>query len=372
MAKKVKTPEELQASMERKTKRRKLFFGTFTKSLAIFLAIAMAYSLAVIAFTPATVASVPAQNNGGTSTDNSNGDDDLGDVFGDDNNGGSSTDNNGGTSTDNNGGTSTDNNGGTSTDSNSGTSTDNNKGNTSTDNNGGAPAQASKADIAKAINDATAVAAKAGYDWSRKCYFTQPLQVLTSSGKNAADTLNGIIQKVDENANIDSVVGNFLDVTGKESDPPKTAKKAKGTEVPEDMKKDKFLLQPMKLTENDIKNSKVEGNKYTVQLQNCANPQKGSDNNALNHATKDFITYDEVVTGVKDALGSLSSLLSVESADVNYTSILVTAEIADGKLTSLSYTYIMDVKALNLKAAVVSMTGKGKGKVEASYTNFVY
>ena len=234
------------------------------------------------------------------------------------------------------------------------------------------PVAADKAAVVKALNEATANAAEAGYDWSRKCYFTQPLQVLTSSGKNAADTLNGIIQKVDENATVDSVVGNFLGVTGTQSDPPKTATKAKGTEVPEAMGSDKFLLQAMELTEGDIKNLKVVGNEYTIQLQNCANPQKGSDNNALNHATKDFITYDEVETSVKEALGSLSSLLSVESADVNYTSIIITAEITDGKLTSLAYTYVMDVKALELRAAVVPMTGKGKCKVDASYTNFVY
>ncbi|MGN1161280.1 MAG: hypothetical protein ACI4SX_03430, partial [Candidatus Fimenecus sp.] len=54
MAKKVMTPEEYQARIEKKVSRRKIFFGTFTKALAFFLAIAMAYSLAVIAFTPNT------------------------------------------------------------------------------------------------------------------------------------------------------------------------------------------------------------------------------------------------------------------------------------------------------------------------------
>ena len=72
MAKKVRTPEEVQAKLARKANKRKIFFGTFTKALAFFLAIAMVYSLAIIAFTPATLPTTVvggSTNNGGDSTD---------------------------------------------------------------------------------------------------------------------------------------------------------------------------------------------------------------------------------------------------------------------------------------------------------------
>ncbi|MCH5191780.1 MAG: hypothetical protein J1F23_06400 [Oscillospiraceae bacterium] len=224
------------------------------------------------------------------------------------------------------------------------------------------PTSVSKADAVKALNDATKKAASAGYDWSRKCYYSQPLQV---SGK---DTLNGIIAKVDENASIDSVVGGFLDITG---DNAKTATKAKGAGMPDDMKKDKFLLKAMTLTEGDIKQYQVKDNTYKFQLNPCSNPQKDG-KNALSRATNDFITHQEVVDGVADALGSFSSLLSVKSSDVQYSSIVITAVIENGTLTKLDMSYVMTVKALELRAAVVPINGSGAGTVEESYSNFKY
>ncbi len=340
MAKKVLTPEEVQAKMEKKAAKRKLFFGTFTKALAFFLAIAIAWSLAAIAFAPAiggnTVVSGGTQTQTGTSegTGSSSGDAmvDLG--------GGSSTGDSAG----------------------SGDSTG------AGDSAGSGDAAAtgvSKADAVKAVNDATAKVYKGNYKWERKCYFTSPIDV-----GSATDTLNGIIQGVDENADLNSVVGGFLGITGTKDDPAWTAD-VKGGKLPAEgrMNNEKYLMKAFALTEGDVMQYKVDGNRYMFQLNACNNPQKDG-KNALNHVTNDFITLTEVQEGVAGALGSAGNLLKVESCDVDFTSIVVTAEIDGGNLKSVQISYSMNVKALNLKATLLPITGKGAGDMICTYSNF--
>ena len=58
MAKKNYTPEEMQAKAEKKAANCKIFFGTFTKALAVFLAVVIAWSLVTIAFTAPITLSV--------------------------------------------------------------------------------------------------------------------------------------------------------------------------------------------------------------------------------------------------------------------------------------------------------------------------
>lgn len=225
----------------------------------------------------------------------------------------------------------------------------------------------SKADAVKALNDATKKAANAGYDWSRSAKYSKPLSV-SAVGADATSVLNGIISGVDKNASIDSVVGNFLDITGNDA---KTATKAKGAGMPEEMKKDKFLLKGMTLTEGDIKQYQVKGNTYKFQLNPCANPQKDG-SNALHRATNDFITQSEVSDGIKDALGSAANLLTVKSANVSYKSIVITAVIENGQLNSLELSYVMDVASLELRATLIPITGTGAGTIQETYSNFKY
>lgn len=335
MAKKVLTPEEFQAKLEKKTAKRNLFFGTFTKALAFFLAIAIAWSLAAIAFAPAigggTVVNGGAQTQQGGS-ESTGGNNDVVDF------GGSSS--------------------GDSTSTPSGDST-------STPSGDSGAADTSKADAIKAVNDATAKVYKGNYKWERKCYFTSPIDV-----GGATDTLNGIIQSVDENASIDSVVGGFLGITGTKDDPAWTAD-VKGGKLPAEgkMNNEKYLMKAFALTEGDVMQYKVDGNKYMFQLNACNNPQKDG-KNALNHVTNDFITLTEVQEGVAGALGSAGNLLKVESCDVDFTSIVVTAVIDGGNLKSVQISYSMNVKALNLKATLIPITGKGAGDMICTYSNF--
>ncbi len=360
MAKKVLTPEEVKAKMDKKSAKRKLFFGTFTKALAFFLAIAMAYSLATIAFTPATAPAGTAvqggqqqsgEQGGSTSTDNG---DDLGDVFGDSGSVSTPSGDSGSAST-------------PSGDSGSASTPSGDSGSSSTG--GQQSSGVSKADVVKAINDATAKAAKASYKWTRKSYYTKALEV---DGKDALNTVIGMVDK-SGTATVESVVGGFLDITGEDKE--MTANVQNGQLADGMNNKDKFLLIASKLTESDImgNNFKKDGNVYTIQLNACNRPQKDG-SNALSRVTNDFITCDEVNQGLNDA--GAGALIQASDINVTYKAILITAEIVDGKLVKYDITYTMDVTAMtlavDLKLTKVEVGGSGAGKLECSYSDFKY
>lgn len=326
MAKKVKTPEEFQASMEKKIAKRTLFFGTFRKALALFLGIAFTFAMVQIAFTKGAGTAAT----GGTGSDSTPKSTEQAtvDLAGDE--------------------------------------STVKEGETMKDKDGNDIVGLSKADAVKLLNDATAQAAKAGYDWSRKCYYTDDgaLKVV-ALGKDATGILNDAIKTVAPETSLDKVVGGFLDITG--DGDPLAAKKAKGSAVAPEGMKEKFLLKAMALTEGDVAKFVQTGNVYKFQLNTCDNPQKDG-GNALHHVTNDFVTHDEVKTDVSNAI----SIIKVESTEVQFSEIVIVAEIKDGKLTSLSLNYLMDVKSLNLKVTLASVAGTGKGRVEETYNNFVY
>lgn len=343
MAKKVKTPEEVQAAMEKKAAKRTLFFGTFRKALAFFLAIAFTFAMVQIAFTSKTGGTVAT--GGGTS----------GDYSSNNGSGGSSGSNDYSGNDDNS--NAADNNDVAG----NGDTADNNSNNNASDTD-----KTSKADAISLLNSVTKEAAKAGYDWSRKCYYTDDgaLQVKTKNGLDATNILNKAISSFSDSS-LDKVVGGFLDITGK--DEPRAAKKAKGSAAAPEGMKDKFLLKGMTLTEGDVAKFEKTGDVYKFQLNTCNNPEKNN-GNALHRATDDFVTGEQVKNDVAEAT---KKTITIESVDVQYADIVILAEIKDGKLTSLSLNYLMDVKSLNLKAGI-SIIGTGKGRVEEAYKNFVY
>lgn len=326
MAKKVKTPEEFQASMEKKIAKRTLFFGTFRKALALFLGIAFTFAMVQIAFTKGAGTAAT----GGTGSDSTPKSTEQAtvDLVGDE--------------------------------------STVKEGETMKDKDGNDIVGLSKADAVKLLNDATAQAAKAGYDWSRKCYYTDDgaLKVV-ALGKDATGILNDAIKTVAPETSLDKVVGGFLDITG--DGDPLAAKKAKGSAAAPEGMKEKFLLKAMALTEGDVAKFVQTGNVYKFQLNTCDNPQKDG-GNALHRVTNDFVTHDEVKTDVSNAI----SIIKVESTEVQFSEIVIVAEIKDGKLLSLSLNYLMDVKSLNLKVTLASVAGTGKGRVEETYNNFVY
>ncbi len=339
MAKKNLTPEELQVKMEKRSEKSKVFFGTFTKALAVFLAIVMAWSLVVISMTAPKVGSgnSVAVSGDAPSESTPSGDTPSGDssvlpedpALPEDPSGDATGDATGDAPE------------------------------------GEKPAEATKADVAKLLNEVTAKAAKQSYKWTRKSWYTKPLDV-----GNATGTLNKVIGMVDKNANLDSVVGGFLSITGSESDPAWEGQ-AKNGALPGEgkMKEEKFLLKAFSLTEADIMDMRVSGNTYTLQLKGCKSPLKDG-KNALNRATNDFITKDEISKGVSDALGSLGNLVTINSLDVDFTAIVIVANVENNALKDIKLSYTMTVNALKLKAMGIGITGTGAGKMECTYSNF--
>ena len=246
--------------------------------------------------------------------------------------------------------------GGDSTGDNSSTGGDSTGGDTS--NSGGSTGAAvSKADAVKLLNDVTAAASKGNYTWKRNCAYTPDGKIDVG---NATDTLNKIIKGVDKNASLDSVVGNFIGIGDLGTD-------VKGGKLPEEGMSEKHLLKAMTLTEGDVVKFANKGTTYLYQLNQCKDPKKDG-TNALSKATDDFITHEEVVKGITDAVGSAVKL---ETSQVTYDSILIQATIDGGKLTKLTLSYTFSA-VLNLKVATAPITGTCRARVIEEYINIVY
>ncbi|MEG2395776.1 MAG: hypothetical protein RSB11_01945 [Oscillospiraceae bacterium] len=326
MAKKEKielTPEELEAKETRSKEKRGIFGNTFVKSMAALLALLLVYSIAYIAFgkSPATVAAGP----GKVETTKSDSDD----SGSDDSEGPAETTAAAGDS--------------------AGTTAAGDKTPAGTT---AAAKDNSAADAVKAINEATAKAAKMQYDWTRNCKYTKDIDVGGATG-----TLNTIIKGIDPKADLNGVVGGFIGIGNKDN---------KGKKV-EDIK-DSYRLKATSLTAADIKITSVKDGVYSFTVSNTKNPQKDG-KTALSRLTNDFITKDEVVKGIKDALGKSSALLSVQTVDGNYKSIKVVATIKDGNLQSMKIDYDFDA-ALDLKATFVPIHGTGAAHATINYSNF--
>ena len=238
----------------------------------------------------------------------------------------------------------------------------------SSDNAGSANAGSSDAaSVATLINNATkaAVDAKAGYDWERHC------TVENIDVGSATSVLNKIIQGVDSNSDLNSVVGGFLGRGDKKETCPKGM-----TLDTIDVKKDdgtteklyhgsSYTLKATNLQPNDIQNLSVNGDTYEFTLADSSNPDR-SGNTALSRFTNDIVVLDEVNTEIKNFV----SVVTVTGLNANYKNIKVKAVITDGKLQSLEYSFNANAE-LQLKAGL-SITGTGNLDANAKYSNFVY
>ena len=317
----VLTPEELEAKNARKEEKRKIFGETFFKSLAVLMSIVLVYSIVYIAFGQGTTIEQKVVKQGTSNAGNS------GAAQGGSSAGGNTA---GGTT------------------SNTGTSSD---------------APASDASEAKTVADAlnsatkTVVDSKAGYDWVRKCEYTTPIDV-----GNATGTLNKVIHMVDENADLNSVVGGFLGVGDKNL----TIKKGEDAAAAIDYHGKNYALKATSLKPEDLKGLKVDGDSFEFTLDNVTTPAKDG-SNSLSRFTNDNITKDEVEAEIKAQV----SVVTVNSLDGEYTNIKVKGKITDGKLVSLEYETSTSAK-LALKALGIGINGSGAIHTTASYKNFVY
>ena len=229
------------------------------------------------------------------------------------------------------------------------------------DNSGAAAAASTGVDAAaaaEAINAATAKAVAAGYHWTRTAEYTEPVDV-----GNATGALNKIIQGIDSEADLNSVVGGFIGIGDKEMDITKGGNAAEQIEY----HGENYALQATSLKAEDLKNLKVDGNTYTFEVENASSPQTDK-STAMSRLTNDILTQDQVSTEIKNFV----SAANVNSAAIEYSNIKATVVIEDGTLKEFKYSYDGKVTDLNIKIAIVSVNGKGAMHVEGAYTNFAY
>lgn len=218
-------------------------------------------------------------------------------------------------------------------------------------------AAATAADAVKAINDATAKAAKASYKWTRSGEFTKDVAIDPAFLTSAVDS---IIKAVDENASLNSVVGGFLGINGGT----KEANVVNG-KAPEEGMEAKYLLIATTLKESHVQQFQVSGNTYKIQLKDSKTPT-GNKATAIENATNDYITLKEV----NDSIASVTTAISVkeDGSSSDYNSIVVTAVIENGNLVSYELSYNFSA-VLNLS---IGAKGTGAAKVSAKYTDFKY
>ncbi len=333
MAKKEKvtlTPEEIEAKKARKKEKRIIFGKTFERAIVWLLAVVLVYSVTYISLNNKGVAAVsatPAQS-------------------GSQNAGGSASKSDWDTSA--NG---------------SGSSQSGSQSSTSGDNASGGNAAAAEAGVdaaaaAEAINAATAKAVAAGYHWTRSAQYTQPIDV-----GNATGALNKIIQGIDSEASLDSVVGGFLGIGDKEMDIEKGGSAAEQIEY----HGENYALQATSLKAEDLQNLKVDGNTYTFEVENATSPQTDK-STAMSRLTNDILTQSMVDSEIKNFI----SAAKINSATIEYTNIKATVVIEDGNLKEFKYSYDGNVAELNIKVSFISVSGKGAMHVDGAYTNFVY
>lgn len=224
------------------------------------------------------------------------------------------------------------------------------------------------ASVATLINNATkaAVDAKAGYDWERHC------SVENIDVGNMTSSINKLIQGIDSNSDLNSVVGGFLG----RGDKKETCPKGQTLDTIDVQKDDgtteklyhgsNYTLKATNLQAGDIQNLTVNGDTYEFTIPDSQNPDR-SGNNALARFTNDIVVKDEIATEIKNYV----SVVNVSDLQANYKNIKVKAVITDGKLQSLEYSFAADA-VINLKVAVLTINGNGNLTANAKYSNFVY
>ena len=212
--------------------------------------------------------------------------------------------------------------------------------------------------LASLMNSATkAIVSKGSYNYNRVCAYV-PGKGIDVGDKT--ETLNKLIGMVADNENLDSVVGGFIGIGTKQGTMPKD----------KDGLKDNYEIKATSLKGSDIQNLKESNGVYTFTIANATDPQKDN-KTPISRFTNDFITHQEVVDGIADALGGLANLLTINSTKVNYTSIKAEVTVKDGKITNIEYSYTFDA-VLNLKALGVKINGKGTATTNGEFSNIKY
>ena len=206
-----------------------------------------------------------------------------------------------------------------------------------------------KAEFVAFLNAETAKIAKSGkYTANRECKYTKNIDVGSATG-----ILNGIISAIDENSNLDTVVGDFLGIGTKKANIPA-----------EDMDSD-YKIKATSVKAEDLGSFAAKDGVYTFTLKNETNPKK-TGATPFNRFTNDFITHEEVVDGI----ASFTTAITVKETTVNYKNIKVEVKVVDGKITNIKYSYAFDAQ-LALKAGI-TINGSGAAVTNGTYSNIKY
>ena len=205
------------------------------------------------------------------------------------------------------------------------------------------------AEFAAFLNAETAKIAKSGkYTANRECKYTKNIDVGGATG-----ILNGIISAIDENSNLDTVVGDFLGIGTKKANIPA-----------EDMDSD-YKIKATSVKADDLGSFAAKDGVYTFTLKNETNPKK-TGATPFNRFTNDFITHEEVVDGI----AGFTTAITVKETTVNYKNIKVEVKVVDGKIANIKYSYAFDAQ-LALKAGI-TINGSGAAVTNAVYSNIKY
>ncbi len=206
-----------------------------------------------------------------------------------------------------------------------------------------------KAQMAAIFNAETAKAAKGTYKWTRSCAITKDIDA-----GNATDTLNRIIEGIDANADLNSIVGSFIGVGDANGDQSNAGKAA---------------MVAMNLTESDIKDVQVTNEQITLFINDCKNPT-GDGKSSFEHVSNDIITKAEVENAIANSGVSLP--VTIKSLDTTYFDIKVTAKLdSKGNPESLKITYKLSA-TMGLKVTALNVTGGGEMETVIEYTDLKY
>lgn len=206
-----------------------------------------------------------------------------------------------------------------------------------------------KAQAAELVRAYTQRAAAGGYTVNGVCKITKDVDV-----GSATATLNQIIQRVDPNADINSVVGAFLG-TGEQSYTVCAGETSVG----------RYDLQAFTFSEADIADYRQADNVLYIRLKDCKNPQKNGAQ-TLSKVTSAFPTEAEV----RAAMQEIGVPITVSKLTSNVSDILLTVTLSDSGLESVRLHFVNDL-TLNLRMSVVGIDGTGQTTTDIVYSDFV-
>ncbi|MBQ7121167.1 MAG: hypothetical protein IJO03_02775 [Clostridia bacterium] len=193
------------------------------------------------------------------------------------------------------------------------------------------------------------IADNGSYSLERNAFYTKPIDV-----GGATDILNSIIQAIDENSNLDTVVGGFLGIGVKEGS------------IPGYFNNQDYMIKSTSLSAADLVAFSEENGIYSFTIANTSNPKKNKVS-PLSNFTDDFVTHEEVVDGIAE----LTAAITVKETNAEYKNINVEVVVENGKIAAISYSYDFDAE-ISLKAAVVAINGTGSIKTETTYSDIAY